>query len=408
LSAFYRGADEVNAVKTEGSAMRWVILLEIYLCMGAYAVVFQSIPPVMSLIIGDFHLSHHQAGLLMSMFALPGILVSLPAGMLADRYGVKTVGIISLAVTIVGTLLVARGHSFEVILAGRIIAGTGASSLVIIVPQAIAQWFSGRHMGIAMGIFNTAMPIGTIVSLNMFPVLAGIGGWRSGVWTTILFTALALVVFALFYRSPDRTAGKEHTVSENPPRVGRVGLSIWLVGGAWAFFNASIISLFTFAPDFMVSRGLTLGSAGFYTSLVMVGSMVLSPIIGLTVDRIGRKEAFIALGGLGMAAVLAILPGVGQNFGPVFLCVGFTAALIPAPVFSLVADVVSHNRLGLGYGILSMLNNVGIFVGPQLVGLSRDATASYKGSFWLMAFFALLATVTILALLVKKQRSPAR
>ncbi len=387
----------------ERSNLRWMILTQIYLCMFSYAVVFQSIPPVMSLVIGQFHLSHHQAGLLMSLFALPGIFVALPAGMLADRYGVKPVGVVSMLLTITGMLLVALGGSFEVVLTGRIIAGTGASSLVIIVPQAIAQWFANREMGVAMGIFNTAMPIGTIVSLNALPALAVVWGWRSGVWATMLFTALSLMIFALFYRQPADRPGRERETSGGTSAVRAMGRPIWLVGGSWAFFNASIISLFTFAPDFMVTRGLTLGPAGFDTSLVMVGSMVLSPVIGFIVDRIGRKEAFIAVGGIGMAAFLILLPGIRQNFAILFLCVGFTAALIPAPVFSLAADVVSHERLGMGYGILAMLNNVGIFLGPQLVGLSRDATGSYRASFWLMALFAVLATAIVLALWTKRR-----
>jgi len=228
------------------------------------------------------------------------------------------------------------------------------------------------------------------------------------VWATILFTGLALVIFSIFYRRPSEATGQEHKTKGNAPGIRVAGYPIWLVGAAWAFFNASIISLFTFAPDFMVSRGLALESAGFDTSLVMVGSMVLSPVIGLVVDRVGRKEAFIAAGGLGMALFLALLPGIRQNFGLLFLCVGFTAALIPAPVFSLVANVVSHERLGLGYGILSMLNNVGIFVGPQLVGYGRDVTGSYGASFWLMSVFALLATGTILGLWSKRRPNPKK
>jgi MFS family permease len=385
------------------SNMRWMILGQIYLCMLSYAVIFQSIPPVMSLIIDEFHLTHHQAGLLMSLFALPGIFVSLPAGMFADRYGVKAVGMVSMLLTVSGAVLVALGTSFEVVLGGRILAGMGASSLVIIVPQAIAQWFAGREMGVAMGIFNTGMPIGTIVSLNALPFLAQAWGWRSGVWATMFFTVLSLVVFSLFYRRPENAAARGGKTGQENPSPAKIGSSIWFVGGAWAFFNASIISLFTFAPDFMVARGLTLGAAGFRTSLVMVGSMVLSPAIGFTVDKIGRKPAFISLGGLGMAIFLTLLPEIRQNFVIFFLWVGFTAALIPAPVFSLAADVVSRERLGIGYGILSMLNNVGIFLGPQLVGLSRDATGSYRASFWLMAFFAVLATVIILSLWAKRR-----
>jgi MFS family permease len=391
---------------TDRMRSRWVILGEVYLCMLSYAVIFQSIPPVMSLIIDHFRISHHEAGLLMSVFALPGILMSLPAGILADRYGIKPVGIATLALTIAGTVLVATGQTFASVLLGRIVAGTGAISLVIIAPQAIARWFIGREMGIAMGIFNTAMPVGTMVCLNALPALASASGWRSGIWVTVAFTAITLVVFALFY--PQSSRGKNGKPKTKPVawNIGKAGVSIWLVGAAWALFNASIISLFTFAPDFMVGKGVGLGSAGFYTSLVMIGSLVLSPVIGYLVDRVGRKEAFIATGGVGMALLLLLFSAGGTgSFALLMVAVGVTAALIPAPVFSLAADVVSEERLGTGYGILSMLNNVGIFVGPQLVGLSRDATGSYRSGFWLMALFAFLTATAIVGMWAGRRRA---
>jgi predicted MFS family arabinose efflux permease len=274
---------------------------------------------------------------------------------------------------------------------------------VVIIPQAIAQWFSDRHMGVAMGIFNTAMPIGTIVSLNAFSAMAGAWGWRSAIWATMLFAVVALIIFVLFYRQPGMVAKRGERVKRQPTDAGGIGVPLWFVGSAWALFNASIISLFTFAPDFLVSRGLGLGHAGFSTSLVMVGSMCLSPLIGLIVDKVGRKELFIAFGGLGMAAILALFPTIGQNFSLALLCVGLAAAFVPAPVFSMTAQVVAPQRLGMGYGILSMLNNVGIFVGPQVVGLCRDATGSYSASFWLMALFSVFNMITILGLWTRKR-----
>ncbi len=388
---------------TEKSTSRWAILIEIYLCMLSYAVVFQSIPPVMSLIIDHFHLSHHGAGLLMSMFALPGIIVSLPAGMLTDRFGVKPVGIVTLMLTIIGTTLVATGQSFAMVLAGRIIAGTGAVTLVIISPQAIAQWFVGREMGIAMGIFNTAMPIGTIASLNAMPALASLYGWRSGIWMTLSFAVLTLVIFALFYRPPSQLhEGKP--AADSAWNVAEAGLPIWTVGAAWGLFNASIISLSTFAPDFMVGRGLGLASAGFDTSLVMAGSLFLSPVIGFFVDKTDGKEAFIAAGGVGMAVLLLLFPAGVTHFAVIMLGAGIMASFIPAPAFSLAADVVSPARLGMGYGILSLLSNLGIFVGPQLVGLARDATGSYGAGFLLMALFSLLGMVSIVPLWLRRAR----
>jgi len=373
----------------------------IYLCMLSYTLVLQSIPPVLSLIIDELGLSYHQAGVLMSLFALPGILVSLPAGMLADRYGVKRVGIASLLFTIAGTIMVATGQTFISLTAGRVIAGTGAISLIVIAPQGIVQWFRNRELGVAMGIYNTALPVGVIVSLNALPPLASQWGWRSGTWAAAALTAIALLIFCLGFR--ERRAEKQETTF-SVPKLGREHVLIGLVALSWALFNTCIVSLNTFAPDFMVGRGLSLQSAGFYTSLFVVGPLCLSPLVGYAVDRIGYPEAFMAAGGLGMAILLPLIPAGIDYLALLMLAVGIWAALVPAPAYYLTADIARHERLGFGFGVLSMLNNAGVFVGPQLVGLSRDVSGSYTAGFGLMALFAVLSAVVAVMLWAKRRR----
>ena len=182
------------------TASRWAMLTVIYLCMLSNTLVLQSIPPVLSLIIDELHLTYHQGGALMGLFALPGILISLPAGKLADRYGVKRVGVASFLVTLAGAVMVARGGTFVSLAAGRVVAGAGAACLTIVAPQGIAQWFESREMGAAMGVYTTALPVGVITSFNAFPVLASRFGWRSGAWAAAAFTAVALLIFCLAFR----------------------------------------------------------------------------------------------------------------------------------------------------------------------------------------------------------------
>lgn len=357
----------------------------------------------MSLLIRDFHLSHHQGGMLMSLFALPAIFVSLPSGVLADRYGIKGVGITGLALTGLGSALVATSGSFVGLVSGRVIAGMGAIMIVVISAQGIARWFAGKEMGVAMGIFNTATPVGVIASLNLISTMAARWGWRSGIWATAIFTALALIVFSLFFTVPavqeKGTAGRAHS------GITTDGLAIWLIALCWALFTASVMSLFSFAPDYMVSRGLTLQTAGFYTSLVMAGSLFLSPIIGYGADRYGHQEAFIAAGGLGMAILLLLVPADGSHFALLMLAIGILAAFVPAPVYSRAAQVVSQEKLGRAFGLIAMLNNVGVFVGPQLVGLSRDVTGSYQAGFGLMALLAASTAMTGIVLKVRRRQA---
>jgi cyanate permease len=52
-----------------------------------------------------------------------------------------------------------------------------------------------------------------------------------------------------------------------------------------------------------------------------------------------------------------------------------------------------------------MLNNVGVFVGPQLVGLSRDVTGSYQAGFGLMALLAASTAMTGIVLRVRRRQA---
>jgi MFS family permease len=137
--------------------VRWKAMFYIYLFMLVFAVTFQSIPPLLGFLVHSLEISHTQAGALMSLFGLPGILISIPGGIFADVYGPKRVGVIALIITLGGSLLVALGKSFPLLIIGRVISGIGGLTISIVAPQALSRWFASKDLGKAMGIFNTAM-----------------------------------------------------------------------------------------------------------------------------------------------------------------------------------------------------------------------------------------------------------
>jgi MFS family permease len=377
------------------------------LCLLACAFAFQGIPPVLSLILKEFNLSHYQGGLLMSMFALPAIIISLPAGVLADRYGTKPVAAVALLLVTVGSVLVATANSYPALIVGRIITGLGGISLLVVTPQGIGAAFRPREMGLAMGVFNTTGPVGIIVSLNCFAALAAHYGWRSPVWVTASFSAMMFTLLLLFYHpATDQTRPQRTEEGKKRFRLPPGTLTLWLIALSWAFFNGSFVSLFSFCPDFLVSRGHTLESAGFYTSIVVMASLVFAPISGYVTDRTRRKELIIVLGGLCMAVSLLLIPGYMAMIVIFMTIIGATSAFIGTPVYALATEAVPRESLGLAFGVLSMFNNLGVFIVPQLVGYSRDVTGAYEKGFMLMALFASLIALTA-ALTLPFRKLPA-
>jgi predicted MFS family arabinose efflux permease len=378
----------------------------VYCCQLAFALVFQSVPPVLRLIVSEFGISYAQSGLLMSLFALPGILLSIPVGLVSDRVGVKKVGLVSLAVMILGTLAFGASGSFPAAAVGRLVSGMGALTLSIVLPPLLSRWFIRGGLGSAMGIFQTGMPLGIIVSFNLLGILGISLGWRFPILATAAFSALALIVFLALYRDPDMTR-VEDRISEKPS-VSKVGWPVWLVGMAWAWYNAAIISFLTFSQDFLVSRGYAAASASFLSSIVMIGSLVLSLPVGYLANRTRREEVFIIVGGLGIALTIFLIMTTASSPVIMLILLGIFAALVPPPIFSLPARLVNPHNLGLAFGVVTTCLNVGVLAGPYLVGLAKDLTGSYATSLFLMAIFALLqaATITILALLRRGSSSP--
>jgi len=179
------------------------------------------------------------------------------------------------------------------------------------------------------------------------------------------------------------------------------GWGIWWVGMAWALFNAALISYLTYAPDYFVTLGEDITKAGLLASYPMWGSIILAPIVGVLIDRIGKKWLFVAVGCGGIAIPLYLMPGFTSYAAILAISIGvFTAILTPA-IFSLPAELLPERLTGFGFGIIGTSLGVGVLLGPLIVGSLRDATGNYLWSFVAMATFAALGVIPML--LLKRQ-----
>lgn len=390
------------------SRYRWVILILSYLCMLVFAFTLQSLPPILTLIIEELKLTHAEAGLLMSLFSLPAIFLAILAGLLSDRWGPFKTGVISLVLVITATLLFAVSDTFLYAGLGRVIAGIGAVTISIIAAQMLSQWFRGRQIGTAMGIYNTAMPVGTIICFTTFGRLGESLGWRMPIFITALIGVVGLIAFLLLYKAAPNPPqkidfDKEEKVTGLFSGLPKVGVLIWLVAFCWMWFNAATISFSTFAPDFFMSKGYSIGFAGFLASLVMWGALGLSPVIGYLVDKVNNNDVFIGVGGVIMATAIYLVTRSTDFLFPMVV-MAVAVAFIPAPVFSFPSKILQPENLGLGFGILSTVSGVGMFFGPYMAGLVRDKTGSYEISFIFLSILALLVTLTAIILRIKMRR----
>jgi len=362
---------------------RWWILFLLHFSVLAFALNLQMIPPLLPRLVFELGLTHTQAGLLMGLFTLPGIFLAIPGGRMADIMGPRGVALWSLALMTVGAVVMLPLHP-GFLYAGRLCSGIGGAVLVVVAPQIITRTFQGRELGLAMGIFNTAVPIGTIAAFNLLGFLAEGFGTPVVIMTAASFSFLSLVAFFLTYAQPPLDQKSVTTVAAGTLKG--LGKGIWLVSLVWVLFNISILAYFTYAIDYFTGAGLAGSTGRFLSSLPMILSIILTPAAGFAMHRYGLRWSLPLVGcGISSAAIILILDP-GKTMVVVWsILLGVGISMVPPAVFTIAGEVVPPSRTGVGYGLLTAIFNLGIFFGIPMIGNARDLASDYRSSFFLMA-----------------------
>jgi len=373
---------------------RWVILVLVYLSILAFTLIFQSIPPVLPLIISELRLTYAQSGLLMSLFSLPGLFISLLGGFLSDRYKMRPLAAGCFLLMIGGTMLIAFGADLRILWLGRIIAGIGAITLSIFLPKLLSQWFKNRELGLAMGLFNTGVPLGSILCFGLFGTMGSHWGWRIPILLTGVYLLITFVLFTSLCRLPHAQEKRTDKPTGIYKSIKEMGWPIWWVGFSWLWFNAAFTSFATFAPNFFVQKGYTIEKSGLFIGIPLLGSLFFSTLIGYLVDRIKHQEWFIGIGAIGLT-ILALFFDLSSSFLLLVILMGIFSAMIPAPIYSLPPEILKAENVGLGFGVISTCSSVGLFVAPYVVGKARDLTGSHLSTFVLISLFFFLVAIFI-------------
>jgi predicted MFS family arabinose efflux permease len=386
---------------------RWVILIIVYLSILAFTFIFQSIPPILPLIISELQLTYAQSGLLMSLFALPGLFISLPGGFLSDRYPMRPLGAGCFLLMVGGIFLVGLGKDLHVLWLGRVIAGIGGLTLSVFLPKLLSQWFQTKELGLAMGIFNTGVPLGSVICFGLFGKIGNLWGWRIPILLTGIYSIITAILLLGFYQLPSSQTLENENQEGLYQSLKKMGSPIWWAGVSWLWFNAAFVSFATFAPNFFIQKGYTIEQGGFLTGIPLLGSLFLSPLMGYLVDRFGHQEWLIAIGGIALS-ILILSFNFSSSFFLLVTLMGIFSASIPAPIYSLPPELLKPNHLGLGFGVISTCSSIGLFAAPYLIGKAKDLTGSYGFTFVFISLFFLLTVIPIFFVHRRTKQSPKK
>ncbi len=386
--------------KENSSSYKWIVLAISFMLMLTFALSLQSLPPIFDNIANDIDFTNSQAGFLMGIYAIPGIFLPLGIAYLSNKYDNKYLILISLIILILGLVAFSMSNTFQSLLIFRLISGIGATVLVILAPLLITEFFDEANMGIAMGIFNTAVPLGTVISANLFGILGERFSWRSLILGIAVFGGIIFIVTAAGLSRSIQETDIKSDQSDVKLEEASISLSsnrsLFLLAVIWMLANFQLLSYVTFVPQHFQEIGISLQKSGLLTSFVMLLPILLSPFIGVIVDKTGWKKRLILAGSIIMAISFFMISREAPALTIWAMTLGIGFAPIPVLVFSILPDLVDKENMGIGLSLITIASNIGIAGGPAVFGFILDKTGG-NFNFGFIAL-ALISFIILLSL----------
>jgi MFS family permease len=408
------------AVKNPPPAVwRWSVLVAISVAMFGNYYVYDSVAPIADLLQKLLGFSDTQIGRLNSIYHFPNIVVVLIGGVIVDRFGTRLSTLIFAIICSIGAVVTAVSPAFPVMAAGRLIFGLGAESMIVAITVAIGQWFVGRQLGFAFGVNLSIARAGSFsadYSTNWFKPLYD-QGWQPPLWLAVGMSLVAVGGCVVYYVM-DRYVARYYDVPRPAPSDRFVWRDLWhfdrsfwyVIGLCVTFYSVIFPFRSTFAIKyFQHAHGATLQDAGALNSYVFLAAIVATPLFGLLADRFARRAAFMAFGCFLLAAAFPILAYTNANLWVTTVLIGIAFSLVPAVIWPAVPYLVEPKRLGTAYGLMTMVQAMGLTVINEVAGRLNDAygaseqnPAGYTPMLWLFLFLSLFGFVFAYALRVRE------
>jgi MFS family permease len=375
---------------------------------------YDSIAPVAEQLSRELHFSDTQIGSLNAIYSFPNIFLVLVGGVLVDRFTARRMVVLTTALCLVGAVITALGTQFPVMVTGRLLFGIGSETLSVATTVALAQWFTGRYFALLFAVNLSLARLGSYLA-DRSPSFASdlyARGWQPPLWLAVGFAALSFAG-ALIYFWLDRREAPRGTLALPPPperldwrHLLSFRAAYWLLVGTCVTFYSVIFPFrSTFAIKYLQeAQGLSLQAASTLNSNVFLAAVFATPVFGYILDRSGRNAPLLAAGALLLPLsflVLAVLPG---SAGISTALLGVSFSFLPAVLWPTVVRYARPEHLGTAYGLMTALQNAGLFAANIAAGYLNDssgASAANPGGYAPMLwFFGLLSLGAFLCTLV--------
>jgi MFS family permease len=361
-----------------------------------------------------FQMSKSEAGIIYSGYFIAYTVVSPVLGLMADKFDVRKILAIFIAIMGLGSFLMAFSSSIITASLFFTLTGIGTAACWAPVVALVQRWAGDKRRGTVMTMVDLGSATGIAVWSAVLPLIVASADWKAG-WLSMGIIAMAMGVlnYILIRNSPPQASNQEQKTGiliKEPLKTAYKRFlhdgKFWLIALSYLFVGFSVLVPFTFLPTYGV-QGLNLpyDLAARLITIIAVTGVIGKLILGPLSDSTGRVKimmiccTLMAAGGLGMGlsqdflslAIVSIIFGIG--YGAVW------------PVYaSVTADYFPKEYSGGIMGLWTFLLGIGSILAPVVSGWTIDVSGTF---FW--AFILAFITSTLgLLLLIPLLRIPPR
>ncbi len=366
--------------------------------VGGFAILSSTLSktPVLPLFAEALKASPAEIGWIVMASTIPGVLVSYPAGVLADRLGSRRLLIASLVVFATAPFLYLLVANAWQLMAVRFYHGFATAIFGTVAIAAIAE----RYVADRAARLSTYSSV-TIVGRSVAPFLGGALISLASFEAVYLACAVSgVIAFAAGLLLHDKQPETAPAAPRELPRFWPSLVTVLRDNGIMrvSLVEAAQYAVFGAVEAFLAlyasSQGIPAWQIGVILGVQLVSIVFAKPVMGRLSDRVGRTAVIVP--GLLIGAASVALLAVAQGFVALTvlsLVFGVGFATVTSSTTALVADFTRDGRFGASMGVLRTVMDVGQSVGPVLTGFIIGL-AGYATAFGVLA--ALLALASLL------------
>lgn len=356
-------------MENKNSGYGKIILLVLFLALilGNY---FQyQLSPLAPQLMEEMSMTPAQFSSAFSSPMIPAILLGIVAGVLSDKFGVKKVTSVGLIITMIGLCYRPFASNYTTLMIGMVMGGIGVTFINVNMSKIVGGWYPPEKVGPMVGIAMVGSTLGMTLGTATTAMLPSI---KFAFWVSGIASVVIAVIWILFMKDGKKqAAGPEQTESVlDSIKVVIKSKNIWLVGLCLMCALGCNVSLVSFLPTALQSRGISASSAGFIASALTIGSLIGTFAGPTIVAKSKRMKPWLLIFGafLGIGAVFAwrfsTVPAIA-----LLLIAGFgMGTLIPVFMsFPMLLPEIGPAYAGSAGGVITTLELLGAVIIPTYI-----------------------------------------